>query len=97
MGGGAIVHLVFVWNWGLNKMVRYDSVSAAWRQVVVAPIQGDWKAARHALGLLRSHARGHAVLGELSAPRASLELLAAVSSLLIQTLFPLLAFSSALH
>ncbi len=97
LGGGAIVHLVFVWNWGLNKMVRYDSVGAAWHQVVVVPIQGDWKAARHALHLLRNHSRRTPVDGELSAPRAVFELVAALSSLLIQTGLPLLAFSSALH
>ena len=97
LAGGALVHLVFIWNWGWNKMVRYDSVRAAWRQVLVAPIRDDWQAARHALHVLRCGTGGAAAEADLSAPRAALELVAVASSLLIQTMFPLLVFWSALH
>ncbi len=96
IAGVTLVNTLFVWNWGLNKLVRHASVATAWREVFVAPIVTDWSAMLHAAALLRAHARGAAPADGLGAPRAALECVAAVASLLLQTGFPLLVLAHAL-
>ncbi len=93
----SFINVLFVWNWGLNKLVRHDSLASAWRQVFVAPIRSDWKALLHAAALLRGHLLRVPAQGALGVPRAVVELIAALASLLIQTGFPMLVLASALR
>jgi hypothetical protein len=95
--------VLFVWNWGLNKIISQKDAGSAWKSTVVMPIQTDWSAIKVAACTLIRTGESPAAAGDgKSAPdftraRAALELLLASASLSAQTVLPAVTFVAAFH
>lgn len=87
--------MLFVWNWGLNDISTESSLKSAWTNVVIKPIQADRRSAAHAWQWLRAGSPA-TLTPPVSRPRAALELLCASSSLLVQTMLPMLSLAYAI-
>lgn len=93
--------VLFVWNWGLNKIVSQKDAGSAWKSTVVMPMQTDWNAMRAAAGAVIR--RGAVAPGAedgkpgpgLTRARAALEFLLAGASLSAQTILPVVTFVAA--
>lgn len=95
--------VLFVWNWGLNKIVSQKDAGAAWKSTVVTPMLTDWSAMKAAAAsAMRPGGGGAGTQDGKSAPgltrvRAALEFLLAGASLSAQTVLPVATFVAAFH
>lgn len=101
VAGTILTYMVFVWNFGLGKIVRRKNTQEALKTMLVQPVKNDFNSLR--LSTQQLIRPGTMPIGEpsiyqrLSRGRAAFEAFMSLSSLLLQTLFPTVVIIYALY
>lgn len=101
IAGSILTYMIFIWNFGLGKIVRQQNAPVTWNNMLISPVKADLYSLHFSLLRLLNKpmvtGAQSATYHTLSVGRAVFEAVMSLSSLLLQTVIPTLIMSHAIY